>query len=160
MEEGIKKGNCEMSAEGTEARVCADIIERQRAGIKKYGTSVRENPLALREWLNHAYQELLDGAIYLRRAMEIMDGGEIVDVVLQAEPDTRPPMVWRHFLKLVGVSVQTGWRWRKLGWITTIEIAGKPYVAQAEVERFNARMAAGEFSGMRAIGLVKKGGKA
>ena len=58
---------------GTEKRVCEDISRRQVAGIQKYGTTVEENPLTLREFLNHQYEELLDAAIYCRRAIEIMD---------------------------------------------------------------------------------------
>ena len=30
-----------------EAQVCMDIIERQRRGIAKYGTTVAQNPLEL-----------------------------------------------------------------------------------------------------------------
>ncbi len=53
-----------------EARVCIDIIDRQSRGIGKYGKTVAENPLTLKEWLQHAYEETLDTAIYLKRAME------------------------------------------------------------------------------------------
>lgn len=65
-----------MSATGTEQRVCDDIAARQRAGIKKYGTTVEGNPLSLRQWLQHAYEETLDQAIYLKRAIEEIEGGE------------------------------------------------------------------------------------
>ena len=58
---------------GTEARVCTDIALRQQLGLQKYGTSVQDNPLPLRAWLEHAYQEALDMAVYLRRAMDDMD---------------------------------------------------------------------------------------
>lgn len=60
-------------ATGTEARVCADIARRQQLGLKKYGTSVGDNPLPLRAWLQHAYEEHLDAATYLRRAIEQLD---------------------------------------------------------------------------------------
>lgn len=60
-------------AEGTEARIIRDIADRQQAGIKKYGTTVEKNQLTLRQWLDHAYQETLDKAIYLKRAMEEID---------------------------------------------------------------------------------------
>ena len=39
----------------------------------KYGISVESNPLSQREWLNHAYEEALDLAVYLKRLMEEMD---------------------------------------------------------------------------------------
>jgi len=61
------------AASGVEAWVCADIAARQRLGMAKYGVSVAENPLTLREWLQHAYEECLDMAVYLRRAMEGLD---------------------------------------------------------------------------------------
>jgi hypothetical protein len=57
----------------TEADVCDDIAMRQALGINKYGQTVRENPLSLRAWLQHAYEECLDQAIYLKRAIEEQD---------------------------------------------------------------------------------------
>lgn len=54
---------------GIEAVVCGDIAERQAKGIAKYGVTVVDNPLTLREWLQHAYEECLDQAVYLRRAI-------------------------------------------------------------------------------------------
>lgn len=62
---------------GTEAAVCADIAARQQRGIAKYGTTVRSNPLPLRSWLQHAYEEALDMAIYLKRTMQQLDGGPL-----------------------------------------------------------------------------------
>lgn len=56
-----------------EAQVCQDIAERQERGIAKYGTTVANNPLTLRQWLQHAYEECLDQAVYLKRAMAEMD---------------------------------------------------------------------------------------
>lgn len=56
-----------------ESAVCADIKARQELGKVKYGTTVAANPLPLREWLNHAYQECLDQAIYLRRSIAEID---------------------------------------------------------------------------------------
>lgn len=54
---------------GTEALVCEDIARRQQLGIAKYGTTVADNPLLLAGWLRHAYEEALDLAVYLRRAL-------------------------------------------------------------------------------------------
>ena len=59
--------------QGTEAKVVADIVARQQLGIAKYGKTVADNPLSLREWLQHAYEECLDQAVYLRRAMAELD---------------------------------------------------------------------------------------
>jgi hypothetical protein len=55
---------------GTEAKVCEDIAQRQALGIQKYGITVEENQLSLLEWLQHAYEECLDQAVYLKRAID------------------------------------------------------------------------------------------
>jgi hypothetical protein len=57
---------------GTESRVCVDIARRQQLGIKKYGVTVEKNNLELLSWLQHAYEEALDMAIYLKRSIEEM----------------------------------------------------------------------------------------
>jgi hypothetical protein len=57
----------------TEALVCVDIRYRQQLGIKKYGVTVAGNPLTKQQWLQHAYEEALDLAIYLKRLMQEME---------------------------------------------------------------------------------------
>jgi septal ring factor EnvC (AmiA/AmiB activator) len=66
---------------GIEALVCGDIAARQALGIKKYGQTVADNPLPLRAWLRHGYEEALDLAVYLRRSMAEIDarGGCLSD---------------------------------------------------------------------------------
>ena len=59
--------------DGVEAEVCADIARRQAFGENKYGMIVAENPLSLRAWLHHAYEETLDKAVYLKRAIAEID---------------------------------------------------------------------------------------
>jgi hypothetical protein len=54
-----------------------DIAYRQQEGLSKYGTTVADNPLTLRQWLQHAYEEALDQAIYLKRAMEELDRDDL-----------------------------------------------------------------------------------
>lgn len=66
-------GDERLRVKGTEARVCADIAMRQQVGIEKYDTTVEDNPLKLREWVQHAYEEALDLAIYLKRTIEEID---------------------------------------------------------------------------------------
>jgi hypothetical protein len=58
---------------GTELEVCEDIANRQLLGINKYGTTVFDNQLDLRAWLQHAYEETLDKAIYLKRAIQELE---------------------------------------------------------------------------------------
>ena len=50
--------------------VCNDLQRRSAVGIKKYGTTLDGNPLSLREWLTHAYEESLDHSLYLKRAIK------------------------------------------------------------------------------------------
>ena len=64
---------------GTEADVCRDISDRQAKGIQKYGMTVAANPSHLREWLQHAYEESLDKAIYLKRAIAEIDSANDQD---------------------------------------------------------------------------------
>lgn len=58
---------------GIEKLVVEDIVRRQAKGVAKYGTTVADNPLPLSEWLRHAYEECLDQAIYLKRAITEME---------------------------------------------------------------------------------------
>lgn len=56
-----------------ESIVCDDIKRRQAVGIAKYGQTVAQSNLSLRDWLQHAYEESLDKSIYLRRAIAELD---------------------------------------------------------------------------------------
>lgn len=63
----------EAPATGTEAQVCRDIAKRQRKGIAKYRNTVANNPLTFARWLQHFYEELLDGAVYAKRILTTMN---------------------------------------------------------------------------------------
>lgn len=58
---------------GIEALVCTEIAHRQAHGLAKYGITVQANPLPLRAWLQHALEECLDQAVYLRRCIHELD---------------------------------------------------------------------------------------
>ena len=62
-----------MTPTGIELEVCNDIARRQCQGIAKYGTTVAANPLELRAWLTHLYEELLDASVYTRRCIAEID---------------------------------------------------------------------------------------
>jgi hypothetical protein len=51
-----------------------------------------------------------------------------------------------HWLASVGVTAVTAWRWRKLGWLKTTNIAGRVYLTQAAIDEFTRRAEAGEFA--------------
>lgn len=56
--------------------VRADLLRRSQFGIAKYGMTLDRTDLTLRDWLQHAYEECLDQANYLKRSiMEIDSGG-------------------------------------------------------------------------------------
>lgn len=57
----------------TESQVVEDIRLRQYVGLRKYGVTVAKNKLPLRDWLQHQYEELLDAAIYCKRAIQEID---------------------------------------------------------------------------------------
>lgn len=64
---------------GIEALVCADITARQKLGIKKYGVSLADARLTRAQWLQHAYEEALDLANYLKKL--------IVETSNETEPE-------------------------------------------------------------------------
>lgn len=54
--------------------VMTDLNRRSEIGIKKYNTTLERTDLELRDWLQHAYEECLDQANYLKRAIMELDG--------------------------------------------------------------------------------------
>lgn len=75
---GAGAGAGGLGATGTEARVIALIASRQRLGVAKYGTTVADNPLPLRDWLQHQLEELLDAAVYCQRAIDGLDAHQML----------------------------------------------------------------------------------
>ncbi len=51
-----------------------------------------------------------------------------------------------RWCRAVGLSSVTAWRFRKRGWLATINIAGRVYVTDDSAAEFARRAAAGEFS--------------
>ena len=51
-----------------------------------------------------------------------------------------------HWLASIPASPTSGWRWRKNGWIKTVNICGRCYISTEEIARFLGRAEAGEFS--------------
>ena len=49
------------------AQVMLDIREREKMGIEKYGVSVDKAKLDTLQWMQHAYEESLDHAIYMKK---------------------------------------------------------------------------------------------
>lgn len=51
--------------------VMNDLNERSKVGIKKYGVTMERNDLTRKEWLQHAYEECLDQANYLKKLITL-----------------------------------------------------------------------------------------
>lgn len=49
----------------TASAVVMDVIERERIGLAKYGTTCDRMDLSAGAWIEHAREEMLDGAMYL-----------------------------------------------------------------------------------------------
>jgi len=53
---------------------------------------------------------------------------------------------WDSWLRELGRTSTTGWRWRRNGWITPLNICGRLYLTGEEIAKFTQRAAGGEFS--------------
>lgn len=49
--------------------VVEDLRKRAEVGFKKYGTTLARTDLNQKDWLQHAYEEALDLANYLKRCI-------------------------------------------------------------------------------------------
>ena len=49
------------------------LLQRSIVGLAKYGVTTDNNPLLLRDWLQHALEETLDLANYLQAAISKLD---------------------------------------------------------------------------------------
>jgi hypothetical protein len=54
--------------------VINDINSRELKGLETYGTTMDRTDLTQDQWLNHAYEEALDFAIYLKKLLIIRNG--------------------------------------------------------------------------------------
>jgi len=70
----------------------------------------------------------------------------------------RPEIIaFDRWISSLGRSQITGWRWRRKGWISTLNIAGRVYVSREEIDRFTARAKAGEFAQAVVVPKAKGG---
>lgn len=51
--------------------VIEDLKSREKRGFEKYQTTMDREDLTHAEWLQHAYEEALDMALYLKKAIII-----------------------------------------------------------------------------------------
>ena len=55
-------------------------------------------------------------------------------------------MALNKWLHETGVSKITAWRWRKRGWLKTVNVSGRVYVTAEGIAEFMRRAEAGEFA--------------
>jgi len=67
------------------------------------------------------------------------------------EQATPPIQSLQSFIAGMGKKPITGWRWRKNGWLTTINIAGRQYITAEAIAEFKRRAVAGEFTKEHAV---------
>jgi len=75
MSDSIKKWH-EMQEEKQDL-VVNSVIEkfksRSRKGIKKYGTTLHDNPDGFYKWIQHAQEEAMDFVLYLEKIKRLND---------------------------------------------------------------------------------------
>jgi predicted site-specific integrase-resolvase len=67
-------------------------------------------------------------------------------LTLPSQPAAIAVISFTKWREQVGVAPCTAWRWRKKGWLKTINIAGRLYLSQEAITEFQRRAEAGEFA--------------
>jgi hypothetical protein len=81
----------------------------------------------------------------IRRRLRSLLAGAAMNVPASM-PDASTVISLSKWLERVGVTPCTAWRWRKKGWLKTINIAGRQYLTQEAIDEFQCRATAGEFA--------------
>ena len=61
-----------------------------------------------------------------------------------------------RWLKSIGRTSVTGWRWRRRGWLRTVNIGGQHYLTPQEIRRFHRRAKSGEFASAAKLPMRKE----
>lgn len=77
-------------------RVRQDLLERSQKGIDKYGVTLDRGDLSLKDWLQHAYEECLDQANYLKKCIVEIEAEEWAKKQL-AEVKKKEDQGWEDF---------------------------------------------------------------
>jgi len=62
------------------------------------------------------------------------------------EGSAHPPVALSKWCADGGFTLITAWRWRRRGWLKTVNICGRQYLTAAAIAEFNRRAEAGEFA--------------
>src|SRR5215813_7867140 len=67
----------------------------------------------------------------------------LVNTTSSFKIEGRPILSLHKFCEQAGISDVTAWRWRKNGWLSTVNIAGRPYLTDSAIAEFLRRAQAG-----------------
>ena len=56
-----------------EDEVCNKIKARSEVGKEKYGVTMEEEILSMRQWLVHLQEELMDAAVYVEKLLGMIE---------------------------------------------------------------------------------------
>ena len=77
--------------------------------------------------------------------------------VVSSEGNSGKLVTLNSWLTSLGVQPITAYRWRRKGWLSTINICGRVYISRDTIADFERRAAAGEFA-QKHIAPRKEGG--
>jgi hypothetical protein len=55
-----------------EDRVAKKLLSRADTGLTKYGVTMERRDLTTAQWLVHLQEELMDGAVYIEKLLEVL----------------------------------------------------------------------------------------
>lgn len=70
----------------------------------------------------------------------------VYDCTVETQKQLRAIISLNSWREQVGVTACTIWRWRKKGWLKTVNICGRLYLTQEAINEFYERAKLGEFS--------------
>ena len=80
------------------------------------------------------------------------------DATIKTDASARRAIVsLQQWLANTGVTACTVWRWRKKGWLKTVNIAGRQYLTKEAIDEFTRRAAAGEFAQVHKVPARQRG---
>ena len=62
-----------MTSDSIVNSVIKQFVSRSNEGIKKYGTTLKDNNLTTLEWIEHAKQEAMDFILYLEKLKTVLE---------------------------------------------------------------------------------------
>ncbi len=63
------------------------------------------------------------------------------------------------WLAQMGIAPCTAWRWRKRGWLRTVNIAGRQYLTAEAIREFTERAQRGDFAQRHTVPTHREGGR-